>query len=386
MSYVKFEHVGKRYSPDDDPAVSDFTLDVNEGEFLVLVGPSGCGKSTTLRMLAGLEDITSGNISIDGVRVNDLPPNARGVGMVFQSYALYPHMTVERNLSFGLRMARGADRLPNAEIDARVAEAAAVLGLEPYLDRLPRNLSGGQRQRVALGRALVRRPKVLLMDEPLSNLDAKLRNQMRVELRRIHDELGTTTVYVTHDQVEAMTLADRIAVMDQGYLQQHATPMEAYHHPSNTFVASFLGRPPMNLVHGTCEAGAFRTSCGTLEVVLPHHAAGHAGPATLGVRPEDVTLDAAEGTDLHVKDAERLGAETIVHLAGGDVHLAAVWHRPGMDADATLTQRGATVRVQVPTDSVRLFDADGAAVGVSLDHVAANAAPEPVSLSKGEEE
>jgi ABC-type sugar transport system ATPase subunit len=359
MSYVRFEAVEKRYNPEDEPAVQALNIDVNEGEFLVLVGPSGCGKSTTLRMLAGLEDITSGSISIDGARVNDLPPSARGVGMVFQSYALYPHMTVEKNLSFGLRMARGEDRLPAKEIEARVKEAASVLGLEPYLERLPRHLSGGQRQRVALGRALVRRPKVLLMDEPLSNLDAKLRNQMRVELRRIHDELGTTTVYVTHDQVEAMTLADRIAVMDQGVLQQHATPMEAYHRPANTFVASFLGRPPMNLIDGTCANGRFQSVCGTLDLGLPDHLHHHAGEATLGIRPEDVALNANDGAVLKVRDAERLGAETIVHLHGGEVQLAAVWHRPGMEDDVDATKRDAELKAAFPLDAIHLFGQDG---------------------------
>ena len=359
MSYVRFEAVEKRYNPDDEPAVQGLNIDVNEGEFLVLVGPSGCGKSTTLRMLAGLEDITSGSISIDGARVNDLPPSARGVGMVFQSYALYPHMTVEKNLSFGLRMARGEDRLPAKEIEARVKEAASVLGLEPYLDRLPRHLSGGQRQRVALGRALVRRPKVLLMDEPLSNLDAKLRNQMRVELRRIHDELGTTTVYVTHDQVEAMTLADRIAVMDQGVLQQHATPMEAYHRPANTFVASFLGRPPMNLIGGHCTDGAFHSKCGTLTVELPPIFGDVTGEVTFGIRPEDVAIVAEGGSTLSVRDAERLGAETIVHLQGGEVMLAAVVHRPGMEAQAAHEERGASIHVSFPAEAIHLFGPNG---------------------------
>ena len=362
MSYVRFESVEKRYTPDDAPAVSDLSLEVEEGEFLVLVGPSGCGKSTTLRMLAGLEDITSGSIAIDGARVNDLPPYARGVGMVFQSYALYPHMTVSGNLSFGLRMARGQDRLPKAEIEARVAEAAGVLGLEPYLDQLPRHLSGGQRQRVALGRALVRRPKVLLMDEPLSNLDAKLRNQMRVELRRIHDELGTTTVYVTHDQVEAMTLADRIAVMDEGVLQQHATPMRAYHHPSNTFVASFLGRPPMNLVRGSVHAGVFTSEHGEMTLTLGDVGGMHEGAATLGIRPEDLVLSDVAGEPMSILDAERLGAETIVHLRSGSVDLAVVLHRPGPSGEVEGVVRGATRQVGFPLDSIHIFDDAGHAV------------------------
>ena len=239
MVEVRFEGVTKRYE-DGTEAVIDLDLTVNDGEFLVLVGPSGCGKSTSLRMLAGLEDVTEGKILIDGNVVNDLPPGARDVGMVFQSYALYPHMTVSDNLSFGLRMQKGEARLSDSEIAIRVTEAAELLGLSEHLAKKPKELSGGQRQRVALGRALVRRPKVLLMDEPLSNLDAELRNQMRTEIRRLHDELGTTTVYVTHDQIEAMTLADRIAIMNDGVLQQHAPPLTAYNQPANDFVRGFL--------------------------------------------------------------------------------------------------------------------------------------------------
>jgi len=239
MVEVRFEGVTKRYD-DGTEAVIDLDLTVNDGEFLVLVGPSGCGKSTSLRMLAGLEDVTEGKILIDGNVVNDLPPGARDVGMVFQSYALYPHMTVSDNLSFGLRMQKGEARLSDSEIAIRVTEAAELLGLSEHLAKKPKELSGGQRQRVALGRALVRRPKVLLMDEPLSNLDAELRNQMRTEIRRLHDELGTTTVYVTHDQIEAMTLADRIAIMNDGVLQQHAPPLTAYNQPANDFVKGFL--------------------------------------------------------------------------------------------------------------------------------------------------
>ena len=239
MVEVRFEGVTKRYD-DGTEAVIDLDLTVNDGEFLVLVGPSGCGKSTSLRMLAGLEDVTEGKILIDGNVVNDLPPGARDVGMVFQSYALYPHMTVSDNLSFGLMMQKGEARLSDSEIAIRVTEAAELLGLSEHLAKKPKELSGGQRQRVALGRALVRRPKVLLMDEPLSNLDAELRNQMRTEIRRLHDELGTTTVYVTHDQIEAMTLADRIAIMNEGVLQQHAPPLTAYNQPANDFVRGFL--------------------------------------------------------------------------------------------------------------------------------------------------
>ena len=241
MVEIEFRDVTKRYE-DGTEAVSSLNLTIKNGEFLVLLGPSGCGKSTTLRMLAGLEDITEGQVFIDGMCVNDLPPGDRNLGMVFQSYALYPHMSVADNLSFGLRMMKKDSRLPDEEIVSRVREAAKMLDLEDELDKKPKELSGGQRQRVALGRALVRRPKVLLMDEPLSNLDAELRHQMRQEIRRLHDQLGTTTVYVTHDQIEAMTLADKVAILDIVNLQQHTPPLDAYHHPANDFVRSFLCR------------------------------------------------------------------------------------------------------------------------------------------------
>ena len=239
MVNVNFNAVSKKYD-DGFEAVKDLNLEVKDGEFLVLLGPSGCGKSTTLRMLAGLEEVTSGEIQIDNVTVNHLPPGARDLGMVFQSYALYPHMTIADNLSFGLRMAKGDSKLSGDEIKSRVQEAAQMLDLTEHLEKKPKELSGGQRQRVALGRALVRRPKVLLMDEPLSNLDAELRHQMRTEIRKLHDELGTTTIYVTHDQIEAMTLADRIVILDKGELQQHDEPMKTYHNPANEFVQSFL--------------------------------------------------------------------------------------------------------------------------------------------------
>ena len=239
MVNVEFNGVHKQFD-DGFTAVQNLSLEIKDKEFLVLLGPSGCGKSTTLRMLAGLEDVTDGKIMIDGMTVNHLPAGARGLGMVFQSYALYPHMTIRDNLSFGLRMMKGSDKLDDDEIQSRVNQIADLLDLGQHLQKKPKELSGGQRQRVALGRALVRRPKVLLMDEPLSNLDAELRHQMRNEIRRLHDELGTTTIYVTHDQIEAMTLADRIAILNNGELQQHCAPLEAYHNPANDFVRSFL--------------------------------------------------------------------------------------------------------------------------------------------------
>lgn len=251
MVQVDYRDVTKIYD-DGFEAVKGLNLDVKDGEFLVLLGPSGCGKSTTLRMLAGLEEVSEGEIQIDGMKVNHLPPGARGLGMVFQSYALYPHMTIAENLSFGLRMAKGVQKIGGAEIKSRVQEAAGMLELLEHLDKKPKELSGGQRQRVALGRALVRRPKVLLMDEPLSNLDAELRHQMRAEIRRLHDELGCTTIYVTHDQIEAMTLADRIAILDDGVLQQHCPPMEAYRNPANEFVEGFLVKH-LNDIRETAE-------------------------------------------------------------------------------------------------------------------------------------
>ena len=244
MPKVKLHSIGKRYEGNENFSVTDFTLDIQEKEFIVFVGPSGCGKSTTLRMIAGLEDITAGDLFIDGVRVNDLAPKDRGIAMVFQSYALYPHMTVYDNMAFSLRI----KRFPQEEIDRRVKEAARILEIDHYLERKPRALSGGERQRVALGRAIVRQTEVVLMDEPLSNLDAKLRVQMRSEIIRLHNQLGSTTVYVTHDQTEAMTMADRIVVMKDGYIMQVDSPIDIYHRPNNLFVASFIGSPPMNFL------------------------------------------------------------------------------------------------------------------------------------------
>ena len=259
MSYVRFDGVSKIYD-DGTQAVSNFNLEIDEKEFVVLVGPSGCGKSTTLRMLAGLEKITSGDILINEKIINELPPSVRDIGMVFQSYALYPHLNVKENLSFGLKLQQGQNKIDDLEIESRISELSEILGLSEILEKMPKSLSGGQRQRVALGRALAKRPKVILMDEPLSNLDAKLRSQMRIEIRRLHDELGMTTVYVTHDQVEAMTLADRIVVMSDGKIQQVDNPLNSYHYPSNTFVASFLGTPPMNMINGHVSKGIFKAT------------------------------------------------------------------------------------------------------------------------------
>ena len=254
MATLKFRNINKIYE-NKVQAVFDFNLDVEDKEFIVFVGPSGCGKSTTLRMVAGLEEISSGELYIDDVLVNDVVPKDRDIAMVFQNYALYPHMSVFDNMAFGLKLRK----VPKAEIAERVHEAAEILGLEEYLNRKPKQLSGGQRQRVALGRAIVRSPKVFLMDEPLSNLDAKLRVQMRSEIAKIHQRVGATTIYVTHDQTEAMTMASRIVIMKDGYIQQIGTPKEVYNYPANIFVGGFIGSPAMNFFKGRLEDKAFVT-------------------------------------------------------------------------------------------------------------------------------
>ena len=320
MAFVEIDTLRKRYG--SAQVIHDISLGVGEGEFVALVGPSGCGKSTTLRMLAGLEDITAGTISIAGRVVNDLHPSDRGIAMVFQSYALYPHMTVAKNMSFAMKVAGQ----PKAEIEARVAEAARILHLEAYLNRRPADLSGGQRQRVAMGRAIVRRPDVFLFDEPLSNLDAKLRNRMRTEIRRIHDEVGATTVYVTHDQVEAMTLADRIVIMRDGHIEQVGTPNEIFEAPDSDFVASFIGTPPMNLVPATANAEGVTLPDGTTVPLdteaYPDLAPGT--PVTFGLRPDDIAV-AGHGMDAGrpwsvrrpVSLSEPLGGETLVFFPFG---------------------------------------------------------------------
>ena len=302
---------GLRKSYGDVKVLHRVDLDIQDGEFVVLVGPSGCGKSTLLRCIAGLESITEGDLQIGERRVNDVPPRDRDVAMVFQSYALYPHMTVRRNMSFGLEVRK----TPQAEIDRAVNEAADMLGLEELLDRLPRALSGGQRQRVAIGRAIVRRPKVFLFDEPLSNLDAALRNQMRVELKRLHQTLQSTIVYVTHDQVEAMTLADRIVVLEAGVVQQVGTPRELYERPANRFVAGFIGSPAMNFLVGEGDGQRVRVSEMDLEGPT-------SGPITVGVRPHDIGIETGGGLAV-VDVVERLGWELHLHLRLGDQPLIA---------------------------------------------------------------
>ena len=284
MATVTFQNINKIY-PGGFHAVRDLNLDIADGEFVVLVGPSGCGKSTTLRMLAGLEEISSGEIRIGDRRVNEVEPGHRDIAMVFQNYALYPHMTVKQNLAFGLKMRR----TPRAEIERRVGEVAETLGITSMLDRRPRELSGGQRQRVALGRAIVRQPQVFLFDEPLSNLDAKLRVQMRAEIAALHQRLKTTMVYVTHDQIEAMTLGQRIVIMDAGVVQQVAPPLTLYREPANRFVAGFIGSPPMNFLQGELAPGAFNFNGGSIAL----NNGTDNGLATLGIRPEDVLANGA---------------------------------------------------------------------------------------------
>ncbi len=318
MSAITINEVSKRYR-DGTLAVRDVSLDIADGEFMILVGPSGCGKTTLLRMLAGLEPLTSGTITIGDRVVNDLEPRERDIAMVFQNYALYPHMTVARNMGFALKRAR----VPGAEIDRKVREAAELLGITDQLERKPANLSGGQRQRVAMGRAIVRDPQAFLMDEPLSNLDAKLRLQMRAEIVRIQRRLSTTTVYVTHDQTEAMTLGDRVAVMRDGVLQQVGTPEELYGRPRNLFVAGFIGAPPMNFMLGRVEAGTLDFPLGKIALAqLGSGAADASGRVVVGVRPEDFE-DAAvageRGRGVHVRAMvdvlESTGSDIYAHLA-----------------------------------------------------------------------
>ena len=320
-AYVSLRHIDKIYD-NKVQAVFDFNLDIQKQEFIVLVGPSGCGKSTTLRMIAGLEEISNGELYIDHVLSNDLAPKNRNIAMVFQNYALYPHMTVYDNLAFGLKMTH----VPKDEIVERVLNAAKILGLEELLDRKPKALSGGQRQRVALGRAIVRNAKVFLMDEPLSNLDAKLRVQMRAEIIKLHDELKATTIYVTHDQTEAMTMASRIVVMNKGYIQQIGTPIEVYNKPANTFVASFIGAPAMNLLNVKYENGVITFSDGNTLTLPKHYLEEKDLPEEfiLGIRPENIKTTFIEDKDsypVEIQVAELLGREYYVHTLFGGIDL-----------------------------------------------------------------
>ncbi|MFA7174014.1 MAG: ATP-binding cassette domain-containing protein [Kiritimatiellia bacterium] len=334
MATVRLTNINKQY-PNGAHAVIDFNLAINDREFVVFVGPSGCGKSTTLRMIAGLEEITSGEIYIDGRCVNNLPPKDRDISMVFQNYALYPHMSVYENLAFGLKLRK----TPKKEIAVRVDEAAQFLGLGGLLTRLPKQLSGGQRQRVALGRALVRKPKVFLFDEPLSNLDAKMRVEMRSEINRLHHQLDATMIYVTHDQTEAMTLGDRIVVMDQGHIQQVADPLRLYNSPANTFVAGFIGTPPMNLLPESSRGGV------------------------LGFRPESVSIltdfePSKEVVSCVVDFVEPMGSETYLHLnLAGNKVIARVPPTLGYKS-------GEVVGLKIDFDKASFFCPDS---GVRLD-------------------
>ena len=322
-------------------------LEVDDGEFVVLVGPSGCGKSTTLRMIAGLEEVTGGEISIGDRLVNNLEPKERDIAMVFQNYAIYPHMSVRKNIGFGLRTAK----MPKADKERRIDEMAAILGMTDLLDRRPNQLSGGQRQRVAIGRAMVRNPAVFLFDEPLSNLDAQLRTQMRLEIKKLHQRVGNTIVFVTHDQVEAMTLADRIVIMRDGYIQQVGTPFEVFHQPANIFVAQFIGAPSMNMIEGTWGDGAVHMQNG-LTVPAKGHAAASGSPVILGLRPDDLVVGDEEPLfEGEVSVLEPLGADTLVYVSvnGNEVIAKAPGRSP--------PDLGATVRLSASPENIYLFDA-----------------------------
>ncbi len=361
MSDVQLSHIAKRFG--DHEVIRDLDLHVAPGEFCVFVGPSGCGKSTLLRMIAGLEKISDGTLSIGGRDMTRVPPANRGIAMVFQSYALYPHMTVAENISFGLRMSD----MPKAEIERRVASVAGTLELTPLLKRRPSQLSGGQRQRVAIGRAMVREPVVFLFDEPLSNLDAALRLQTRVEILRLHRQLGATMIYVTHDQVEAMTMADKIVVLSAGRIEQVGTPLELYHRPDNLFVAGFLGSPRMNFLQATLVPAegdkdgqgvtARLAGGGSLGFALPN--APH-GEATLGIRPEHLRLlrSGEEGAGLILSAtldlAEHLGAETILHLTASD-GTKLLLRTEGLARETI----GDAVQVLVVPEACHLFAPDG---------------------------
>jgi multiple sugar transport system ATP-binding protein len=378
MARVQLDGIRKVYD-NGFVAVHDASFTVQDGEFVVLVGPSGCGKSTTLRMIAGLESISGGTLSIGDRTVNDVAPKDRDIAMVFQNYALYPHMNVFENMAFGLKLRK----FPKAEIEERVRRAADILGLDGVLDRKPKVLSGGQRQRVALGRAIVRKPSVFLFDEPLSNLDAKLRVQTRTEISKLHRQLGATTIYVTHDQVEAMTMGDRIVVMKDGHVQQIAPPLDLYNHPVNTFVAGFIGSPAMNFLNGVITGApgertfeADPAGGARFRIPLPEDRAtgGHTGPATLGVRPEDLYLAH------HVPASRRVSGpiETVLEVSepmGNEVFLYV-----GVGAERVVARVepheipviGNSTHIVVDLDKLHLFDRE---TGVSL------AAPEALAAA-----
>jgi len=357
MSGVELDGIVKAYGSIE--VVHGIDLEVAEKEFVVLVGPSGCGKSTTLRMIAGLEEITAGSISIDGRIVNRVAPKDRDVAMVFQNYALYPHLKVFENIAFGLRIRKESKQ----HIQKTVEEVSDILGLTPYLDRRPAELSGGQRQRVAMGRAIVRHPKVFLFDEPLSNLDAKLRTQMRAEIKRLHKRLGATSVYVTHDQVEAMTLADRIVVMNDGYIEQIGTPMELFTNPANTFVASFIGSPPMNQMPGKIThspTGLMANVDDLAAIAVPDNINVKEGqPVVVGVRPEHLTLNDGDGKSpipISLDLVEPLGSEALLHASIGENQLVIKAETHG-----DIEHLNSVTQVYAPTHLVSVFDAESGA-------------------------
>ncbi len=358
MASVLLSHVEKYYRKSKRPAVKDFNLNIRDRELIVLVGPSGCGKSTTLRMIAGLESISSGDLYIDGKRVNKVDPKDRNIAMVFQNYALYPHMTAYKNMAFGLKL----KNLTKKEIDEKVRQAAEVLGLKNYLNRKPKFLSGGQRQRVALGRAMVRSPRLFLMDEPLSNLDAKLRVQMRVEISKLHQRLKTTTIYVTHDQTEAMTMADRLVVMNHGEIQQIGTPDDIYHHPANVFVGGFIGSPAMNFFPVSLSGDKVRF--GSINLPLPqaivmrlHEKNYRECRLIAGIRPEDIQVGAR--TDQNdpcfvsavVKNTELLGPESLVHFQLSQTELIA-------RTQPLIVTNGSSIQVSLNEAKIHFFDPD----------------------------
>ncbi|MEO8249372.1 MAG: sn-glycerol-3-phosphate ABC transporter ATP-binding protein UgpC [Burkholderiales bacterium] len=362
MTFLKVDQVVKKYG--NATVIGGVSLDARQGEFVVFVGPSGCGKSTLLRLIAGLDEVTDGSIHIDGVDVTEVQPAARGVSMVFQSYALYPHMNVRENMSFGLKMIN----TPKEEIYKRVTDAAAILKLEQLLERRPKELSGGQRQRVAIGRAIVRKPKLFLFDEPLSNLDAELRGEMRVEIARLHQELGVTMVYVTHDQVEAMTLADRIVVLRAGNVEQIGSPSDLYDHPVNTFVAGFIGSPRMNFLQMTVAAvagqrlrlGHAALAAGMIELPLRNGATVRVGEeVTLGLRPEHIQIGGESPLALSVRSeyVENLGGTSQVYVQTSD-GAALTMQAPGRHK----TTRGEAMTLTASPDHAYLFDAKGHAL------------------------
>ena len=374
MATVTFDHVFKRYG--DVTAVSDLNLEIGDGEFMVLVGPSGCGKTTSLRMIAGLEEITEGTLRIGDKVVNDVAPKDRDIAMVFQSYALYPHMSVRDNLAFGLKLRK----VPKPEIEKRINDAAGILQLEKLLERKPKELSGGQRQRVALGRAIVREPAVFLMDEPLSNLDAKLRVQTRAEIARLHQRLGTTMVYVTHDQVEAMTMGQRIAVMSDGLLQQVGTPQQLYDHPVNRFVAGFIGSPSMNFVETDVPDGEGEIQTADLTVPVPpafkEGMAGMSGKVVVGFRPEHLELGEVEGPAAVVKGTadvvEYLGNEELLHVTSGGKDIVAI-----VDSSYRV-KPGDVVTLKLAADKLHMFHAES---GLTINRSLAEAAAVPVAVA-----